>query len=75
MLDRAATLGRLGDFLGLRLATGDVGNDLHGFPLDGRTTSADAASSVGRWRSDLSPEEAEAVISVLGEQMARFGYR
>ncbi len=75
VLDRDATLGRLGNFLRLRLSAVEVDGDLHGFPVAEHATSADAASSIGRWRKDLSPEEAAAVTSALGEEMERFGYR
>lgn len=74
VLDRAGTLARLGEFLGLQLTLGPV-EDLHGVPAGEHATSADAASSVGRWREELAGDEVEAIEEALGDEMERFGYR
>lgn len=74
VLDRAGTLDRLGEFLGLQLALQPV-EDLHGVPADVHATASDAASSVGRWREELPAEEVSVVEEALGAEMERFGYR
>ncbi len=40
----------------------------------GTTKGADAAASIGRWRTDLPPEEAEACTRAFPEYMEAFGY-
>jgi hypothetical protein len=40
----------------------------------GHKTSADEAASIGRWRSDLTPELQAACAEVFGPALAEFGY-
>jgi hypothetical protein len=71
--DRAGTLSRLGEFLGLQLSVQP--DDLHGVAVEDHSTSVDAASSVGRWRDELQPSEISLLEEMLGPEMERHGYR
>jgi hypothetical protein len=70
--DRAGTLSRLGEFLGLQLAVQP--DDLHGVAVEEHATSLDAASSVGRWRDELKAPEIDLFEEMLGAEMERYGY-
>jgi hypothetical protein len=37
-------------------------------------TTADPAASIGRWRQDLTPDQASACVGAFGKFMERFGY-
>ena len=41
---------------------------------EGHRTIRDAADTVGRWRSDLTPEVQEACAQALGPALRQFGY-
>jgi hypothetical protein len=61
------TARRLGDWLGAPLDPAAVG------PAGEHGTSASAAASVGRWRSDLDAAEAAALVGSLADRLDRLG--
>ena len=69
ILDPVHTRQALSAFLDIELATGP-GSEA----LSGHVTSASAATSVGRWKADLSPALAAACEDAFGEFMERHGY-
>jgi hypothetical protein len=69
----AETMQRIGDFIGLsRVKASDVDTDKNLFGIHG--TSSSPASSVGRWRNDLTEKEVEYCEQHLGSFMKYFGY-
>ena len=67
ILQKENTLARIGDFLGLGHALApDIESD--GILFKKHGTSADASSSVGRWKADLKDEE----IRIFEDQFAEF---
>jgi len=67
------TMQRIGDFIGLsRIKLSDTDNDKSLFGVHG--TSSSPASSIGRWRSDLTEKEAEHCEQHLGSFMKYFEY-
>jgi hypothetical protein len=72
VVDPSTIAMQLGDWLGLELdpTAGDRFRDDQ--PQHVTTTSA--RESIGRWRTDLSDEDAESVWSALGPRLTAFGY-
>jgi len=70
--DPHATAEQLGSWLGLEL---DADRALERIAVHGehRTTST-VEASIGRWRRDLAPDEAELIERELGPLMAPYGY-
>ena len=67
ILQKENTLARIGDFLGLGHALApDIESD--GILFKKHGTSADASSSVGRWKAELKDEE----IRIFEDQFAEF---
>lgn len=70
--DLAGEAKRIGEWLQVELDPHTVINNRCEYAH--HTTSPSAAASIGRWRDDLSPREAEAVAVRLREAAAPFGY-
>ena len=69
--DLPAVAARLGAWLDVDL---DAVAVLDEDDLAHHRTSASPASSIGRWRDDLAPAEADRIVEVLGPTLARLGY-
>ncbi len=63
---------RIGDWIGVLLDAQKVLADRAGFSH--HMTSSDAASSIGRWRTELSPLDAREITSALESDLLRLGY-
>ena len=71
MLKPEETRQRMYRFIGVSEAAPAAGD---AEPVPGHVTSADPRASVGRWRQDLSAEEADLCRKLFGTYMKRFGY-
>ncbi len=70
--DLAGVAAELGTWLGAALDPAAV--ERGRAAMARHMTSADPESSIGRWRRDLDPADADRVVEVLGPAMRRHGY-
>jgi hypothetical protein len=80
VLEPKNTLTELAEYLELESAPETIDEVLdrasrHGVGADAHRTAPDPASSIGRWRRDLSPELVEVFADVLGPLLEEFGYK
>ncbi len=68
--DPLVTRRAMSDFAGLNFALTPAADAI----TSSHRTSTDAASSIGRWRQDLSPEQIEACETAFGPAMRAFDY-